>query len=120
MSESGEQTLSRLSIPADKKTQRKRGPAVIIGIVAAVVVTGLAVFFATRKGDRKPIPTDGKVIATAAATATVPTPTAPAKPGDAVLTVSGYVVPHARIEISPKFQGTVKWIGVKKGDAVKK
>ena len=37
-----------------------------------------------------------------------------------MLTVSGYVIPRERIEISPKFQGTVKWIGVKKGDEVKK
>jgi len=35
-----------------------------------------------------------------------------------VLTVSGYIVPRERIEISPKFQGTVTWIGVKKGDRV--
>ena len=37
-----------------------------------------------------------------------------------MLTVSGYVIPRERIEISPKFMGTVKWIGVKKGDEVKK
>jgi RND family efflux transporter MFP subunit len=42
------------------------------------------------------------------------------KRGEPVLTVSGYVIPRERIEISPKFQGTVKWIGVKKGDDVKK
>jgi HlyD family secretion protein len=44
----------------------------------------------------------------------------PSKPGESVLTVSGYIIPRERIEISPKFQGTVKWIGVKKGDDVKK
>ena len=30
------------------------------------------------------------------------------------------IIPRERIEISPKFQGTVKWIGVKKGDEVLK
>ncbi len=37
---------------------------------------------------------------------------------DAVLTVSGYIVTRERIEISPRFLGVVKWIGVKKGDGV--
>jgi HlyD family secretion protein len=35
-----------------------------------------------------------------------------------VLTVSGYIIAHERIEISPRFMGVVKWIGVKKGDSV--
>ena len=38
--------------------------------------------------------------------------------GDSVLTVSGYIINRERIEISPRFLGVVKWIGVKKGDAV--
>ena len=37
---------------------------------------------------------------------------------DSVLTVSGYIINRERIEISPRFLGVVKWIGVKKGDAV--
>ncbi len=37
---------------------------------------------------------------------------------DYVLTVSGYIINRERIEISPRFMGVVKWIGVKKGDAV--
>ena len=112
-----EQTLGRLTIPTEKKARRKRGPAVVVLLVAGVVVAALIVFGATRKNDRKPIPSKGmpQAIATTAEASTTPP-----KPGDAVLTVSGYVVPHARIEISPRFQGTVKWIGVKKGDAVKK
>ncbi len=35
-----------------------------------------------------------------------------------VLTVSGYIVAHERIEISPRFMGVVAWIGVHKGDIV--
>jgi RND family efflux transporter MFP subunit len=34
------------------------------------------------------------------------------------LTVSGYIINRERIEISPRFLGVVKWIGVKKGDAM--
>jgi HlyD family secretion protein len=39
-------------------------------------------------------------------------------PKDTVLTVSGYIINRERIELSPRFLGVVKWIGVKKGDAV--
>lgn len=35
-----------------------------------------------------------------------------------VLTVSGYIIARERIELSPRFLGVVKWIGVKKGDSV--
>src|SRR3989454_954761 len=35
-----------------------------------------------------------------------------------VLTVSGYIVNRERIELSPRFIGVVKWIGVRKGDTV--
>jgi HlyD family secretion protein len=58
-----------------------------------------------------------------AATATVtpePKPVATGGAAIALLTVSGYIINRERIEISPRFQGVVKWIGVKKGDAVKK
>jgi RND family efflux transporter MFP subunit len=58
---------------------------------------------------------------TSAAAATIPaTNTAPASAtdDDTVLTVSGYIINRERIEISPRFLGVVKWIGVKKGDTV--
>lgn len=51
---------------------------------------------------------------------TVPTPPpVPANP-NVILTASGYIVAHERIEISPRIQNIVKWMGVKKGDRVKK
>lgn len=40
--------------------------------------------------------------------------------GKELLTVSGYIIPSERIEISPRFMAEVEWIGVKKGDIVKK
>jgi HlyD family secretion protein len=58
-----------------------------------------------------------------AAAGTTPTLSAPnaareSTAGNVALTVSGYIVNRERIEISPRFMGVVKWIGVKKGDAV--
>jgi HlyD family secretion protein len=41
-----------------------------------------------------------------------------ARVAGSVLTVSGYIVNRERIEISPRFLGQVKWIGVRKGDTV--
>ncbi len=35
-----------------------------------------------------------------------------------VLTAPGYIINRERIEVSPRFMGVVRWIGVKKGDAV--
>ncbi len=106
-------TLSKLEIPSDKKMRRKRGPVIIIALVAGVLVVGLIVYAATRNAGQKPVPSPTTTGAT-------PATKEPSKPGDAVLTVSGYVIPRERIEISPKFQGTVKSIGIKKGDTVKK
>jgi HlyD family secretion protein len=103
-----EQSLSRLAIPAEKKTRRRAGPLVMLVIVLLLLAGALAVFFNTQQNDRKPIP------ATTPASAPAP------KTGDSLLTVSGYIIPRERIELSPRFMATVKWIGVKKGDCVKK
>ena len=95
--------------------QRKRPGRSLAGIFTVVVVTTLlAVFFAwPKKSDER------RVVGTPApAAATSPAKTAAAAvevPG-AALTVSGYIINRARIEISPRLQGLVKWIGVKKGD----
>ncbi|MGB8169600.1 MAG: efflux RND transporter periplasmic adaptor subunit [Chthoniobacteraceae bacterium] len=60
---------------------------------------------------------DALRIATPAPANAVPVSTAS---GDTVLTTSGYIVNRERIEISPRMMGLVTWIGVKKGDLVKK
>ncbi|HEY8240743.1 MAG TPA: efflux RND transporter periplasmic adaptor subunit, partial [Kiritimatiellia bacterium] len=104
------------AIPADKKTARKSGPAALVIIVAILFAVGFALFTFTKNADRNPVAIAGS----AAMTNAVPETKTPPAPGTPVLTVSGYVIPRERIEISPKFQGTVKWIGVKKGDIVKK
>jgi len=115
---SPEDRLSRLAIPSEKKTRGRTGSVVAIAVVVALVLLGLALYVTTGKADRSPIPSKNAGPTVAAQTA--PLPAARPKAGDVVLTVTGYVVPRERIEISPRFQGTVRRIGVKKGDRVKK
>lgn len=52
------------------------------------------------------------------ASATTNSVPAQTQSSEVVFTVSGYIINRERIEISPRFMGVVKWIGVKKGDAV--
>ena len=108
--------LRQLIIPSEKKVRRRSGPVLIIVIVFGVVLTTAAIYLFTRHNDRPVSPDKSRPVAQLPG----PGPAQAPKPGDAVLTVSGYIIPRARIEISPRFQGTVKWIGVKKGDPVKK
>ena len=105
--------LARLQIPPEKKARRKSGPMVLLLAVGVLLVLGIVVVAVSHKSNKK----QASVPTMAAAT---PVPVAPPKPGESVLTVSGYIIPRARIEISPRFMGTVHWIGVKKGDDVKK
>lgn len=130
--------LSPLQIdPAMKR--RPRGTVKTIFAVIALAVVA-AVYFAWPKpeGDhrvfgKEPTTKSGiltidkrQTAATQSSTAasapagTEPRPAAPGSSSSALLTVSGYIINRERIEISPRFQGVVKWIGVKKGDAVKK
>lgn len=119
MSVANHEALSRLTINNERKVRKKSGPVWIIVIVLFVLAACLLTYAATHKTDRIPIKSNGGG-APAVAEAAPVKPREPPKPGDTVLTVSGYIIPRERIEISPKFQATVAWIGVKKGDAVKK
>jgi len=115
------------------RTQRRRTQrptwAIFIGVVA---ITAAAAYFAWPKagddrrvfvGKNRTNTTAPPAPAAAAAPALAETPNSEIKnPQSAapVLTVSGYIVNRERIEISPRMMGQVKWIGVKKGDLVKK
>ncbi len=103
--------LKRLTIPAEKKIRRRSGPVIMVLIAGGILFGTAAVYLFTRHNDSQPVPSKASI---------VPVPVLPPKSGDAVLTVSGYIIPRARIEITPRFQGIVHWIGVKKGDRVKK
>lgn len=107
----------------------KRRPAGTLWAIFLVViaVTLIAIYFARPKpednvrrlkGGHPAVVNDVSNSATTLAASKADAQTnAPAK-DDVVLTVSGYIINRERIEISPRFLGVVKWIGVKKGDVV--
>jgi HlyD family secretion protein len=111
------QQLEKLRIRVESK-QRKRGtPWLIFGGVLAL--TGAAIYFAWPKGEERRL--GGMASSTNRSASSLSASTnaiASGSASDAVLTVSGYIVNRERIEISPRFLAVVKWIGVKKGDAV--
>ncbi len=111
--------LSRLYIPAERKQARRSRATLIIApvLIVTLVLGGLAL--ATRKGNTSPAARPISAGAPAPSLPKMETPAA-ASPADVLLTASGYLVPHTRIELSSKFPGTVKSIAVKKGDRVKK
>jgi RND family efflux transporter MFP subunit len=112
--------LSRLRIDPARKQRGRGGPLLLVLLIAGAIAVAILVYFMTHDKDRAPVAFATNATASTAATSTSSPPVTPAKPGDTVLTVSGYVVPRERIEISPKFQATVESINVKKGDTVKK
>ena len=120
--------IQSLSIPTEAKHRSQK--AVFWIFLTVLGAAAIAIFFAwprasdqTRGPAKKAGETSAKADVTAkAADTSAATDVAPAVDRSAtdnvVLTVSGYVIPRERIELSPRFMGTVKWIGVKKGDAV--
>ena len=113
--------LQTIQIPEGRR-QRSQGSFRYI-ILGVILVTAVALYFAkpwasdTRIGAGKAAQPGTKSAQPAAIT---PASEKPAKAGDAQLTVSGYIINRERIEISPRSMNEVKWIGVKKGDRVKK
>ena len=114
--------LKALEIRPEAKS-RSHGSLWII-FLGILAVCAICAFLAwPREEDSRRIAGGKKAAAPVAASSTAPqnsvSPPAPAKEvGGSVLTVSGYIVNRERIELSPRFMGVVKWIGVKKGDAV--
>jgi HlyD family secretion protein len=107
-------------------TERRRTRRAFWWIIGTVAVITLTAFFAARPRpderrviDRKPAAAAEQSPAPVAKSETASTASVHAPPQEGtVLTVSGYIVNRERIELSPRFQGVVKWIGVKKGDRV--
>lgn len=129
--------LSQLRIDPDAK-RRPGGSVKAIFIVIALALVAAGYFAWPRPDkDRRVFGSNAEntppstVSATAAApttqksttTAATALPSAPqsaARDPQSSLTVSGYIINRERIEVSPRFQGVVAWIGVKKGDTVEK
>jgi HlyD family secretion protein len=118
--------LRALQISPEAKRRPQRAFWSIILLVAFVLL-GTVAFIRPWARDKRELAGTGPStdnsgsISTniAASSASDPAQSAPAPASaDSVLTVNGYIVNRERIEISPRFLGVVKWIGVKKGDAV--
>jgi RND family efflux transporter MFP subunit len=123
------QRLAELHIDASAKRRPQRMLAAIFVIVGLVTVAALALAWPRARDKFRPMPGSGtNPLSAATSLETTPLPSAyrpetnslPAAAPDhhPILTVSGYIINRERIEISPRFLGVVKWIGVKKGDLV--
>src|ERR1051326_3531918 len=117
--------LKALRINPEEK-QRPQSSFWLI-LLAVVAVLAVSIFFAwPRSKDRERIKPTGVKRPTNSTPATAAARKSPGaavsqiegSKQDVVLTVSGYIINRERIEISPRFLGVVKWIGIKKGDAV--
>ena len=114
--------LNDLQIRPEDKRRSQRSPWLIYIVV--FLIAGVAIFFAWPRASDSQRIHNGKKDANSATAAVadpasnsvssnnVPTNT------DTILTVSGYIINRQRIELSPRYMGTVTWIGVKKGDIV--
>ena len=125
-----EEKLQQLRIASDQK--RRSSKPVWLIILCVAVVTGGVIYFAVPRAsdsERSGLKSNrdlaasqsggkGGMYASGNSNASVTASPLPGKAGGSVLTVSGYIVNRERIELSPRFLGVVKWIGVKKGDAV--
>jgi len=116
--------LKALQIKPDVKKRPERSVWIIFIGVALVTAVGAYYAWPKKQEERRllegqkqrPATTPGSNRISAAPEATNAVP----KANGAVLTVSGYIVNRERIELSPRFIGVVKWIGVRKGDRVAK
>ena len=114
--------LKGLQIEPQQKQRTQKSFWTIVITVVVVVLVALLLARPWAK-DSRAAATAGADGKTVVASNAVPAPRAPAATsaadaGGKVLTVNGYIINRERIEVSPRFLGVVKWIGVKKGDAV--
>jgi HlyD family secretion protein len=119
--------LERLRIASHQK-QRRGGPLGWILAVVGVVVAWVAWLALPRPGDDDRTHATPRDLRMKSGTNAAPTGAGPQTTAGAsqatgrvegsILTAQGYIVARERIELSPRFMGVVKWIGVRKGDAV--
>ena len=112
--------LKALQIKPEAKKRPQRSLWVIF--VGVALLTAAGAFYALPKKEERRLLGEDKDKSASRQNANnsavaVPTNSTPRANG-AVLTVSGYIVNRERIELSPRFMGVVKWIGVRKGDTV--
>src|SRR5215475_8917904 len=100
--------LNKLKIDRSKRVQARSGSRTGIVIIAILLLAGiiLTVFMLSRPS--------------AAATVQVVHPRVESPGKTAVLVATGYVIAHHKVQVGSKIAGRVAWIGVEKGDRVKK
>jgi len=108
--------ISRLSIPPEKKSPRKGSSLTPVWVVLLVLFSLFAALKLrpTKSALSKNETTQPPV------NQTNNTPPPPRSNDSIVLTVTGYIVPRERIELTAKFPATVQSIPVRKGDQVKR
>ncbi|MFT3784236.1 MAG: efflux RND transporter periplasmic adaptor subunit [Nibricoccus sp.] len=122
--------LSQLQIDPSQK-RRPRGSVQTIFVVVIIAVAAAAYFAWFHPGRERRVGAEtastSKVssvsnsqTASESPKSATPAPQTATVDSPFALTVSGYIINRERIELSPRFPGIVKWLGVKKGDAVKK
>ncbi len=109
--------LKSLQIAAEAKRRRQRWVGVVFGAVFLVAALAAYLAWPWPEDQNRRLSGSNKRRNSAAYSPASTNATA-GRPKDVVLTVSGYIVNRERIELSPRFLGQVKWIGVKKGDVV--
>lgn len=124
-----EEKLQSLRIPDEAKRRSQKSVWLIFMGVLVVLTIALALAWpragdeVRKVGGQAPVRKDKAAAAATGSTEpakTTAASTAPpeAQPGGYVFTAPGYIINRERIELSPRFMGVVKWVGVKKGDYV--
>jgi HlyD family secretion protein len=100
--------LSKLKIDASQRggePSSRKGIAVAVIVIVAVLSVGYAVFALRSSSASIPVETVRPRVESASSSA--------------VLVATGYVVAHHKIQVGSKIGGRVAWIGVEKGDRVR-
>ena len=100
--------LSKLKIDKSKRPQTapRRGATLLVVLIVLILGALAAVLFLRRPAE--------------AANVEVVHPRVETSAQSAVLMATGYVVAHHKIQVGSKIAGRVAWIGVEKGDRVKR
>jgi len=100
--------LNKLKIDKSKRVQPAARRSVTLAVLVVILVGGVVT---ARVLSRRP---------TAAATVEVVRPREERSSQSAVLMATGYVIAHHKVQVGSKIAGRVSWIGVEKGDRVKR
>lgn len=98
------------SLKANADGSKWSGRWILAGVLLFLLAGAFAMFFRGPKALE--VRTARAVSVTGAAGA--------GSPGDIVLNATGYIVAHHKIQLASKVMGKVAWIGVEKGDRVRK